>query len=72
MVPEAAEPCAETSPRDWREVSCPRSSVPSGYRCFLCVDDLTPERNRRVLQAFEPSCRRGVVLKACNTTLPGT
>lgn len=61
--------CREESPSGWRPVSCTAYHVESSMRCFLCAESASVEVSRQVLQAFDPSCTRAVVMKSCNEPL---
>jgi hypothetical protein len=65
----AGQPCPEMSPAGWRRIACERFRLDATMACFYCVDGRL-ESARQVVQAFAPSCERGVVLKSCNQELP--
>jgi hypothetical protein len=62
-------PCPETSPAGWTRVACGAYRLDATMACFTCVDGSKPETGRLLLQAFDRTCRRGVVLKSCNEPL---
>jgi hypothetical protein len=61
--------CPENDPGGWQRVACEDYKVDATMVCFLCLDDSRPETARQIVQAFDRSCERGVVLKACNEPL---
>jgi hypothetical protein len=63
------EHCPERSPIGWEKVPCARFHVDPSWTCFTCAEHEL-EVGRTLVQAFDPSCGRGVVLKACNEPLP--
>jgi hypothetical protein len=68
-VTGSSDRCPPGDPSSWRPVECRDYALGSEYRCFLCVDNASHERNRSVLQAFRTSCDHAVVLAACNSPL---
>ncbi len=62
--------CPETLPSGWENVPCENYGLAATMVCFHCFDGSRPEAARRLLQAFDPSCEHGIVLKSCNEALP--
>lgn len=61
--------CPERSPVGWLKVPCARFQLDPSWVCFTCAEHEL-EVGRTLVQAFDTSCARGVVLKACNEPLP--
>jgi hypothetical protein len=61
--------CPEASAAGWEKVPCEKFHLEASMACFSC-NDSQPEASRRLVQAFAPSCERGIVLKSCNDELP--
>jgi hypothetical protein len=65
----ARGPCPENAPTGWQPVACDSFGIDAAMVCYRCVDDTRPESSRELVQAFDRSCDRGVVLKSCNEPL---
>ncbi|HEX3769540.1 MAG TPA: hypothetical protein VHV30_01690 [Polyangiaceae bacterium] len=64
--------CPENDPTGWQRVACADYHVEAAMVCFECLDGSRPESAREIVQAFDRTCERGIVLKSCNEPLRST
>jgi hypothetical protein len=61
----ATNGCVETSSVGWQYAYCGEYGLEGYAQCYRCVEH-RPENHREIVEAFDPSCTRGVVLVGCN------
>ncbi|WP_143195680.1 hypothetical protein [Archangium sp. Cb G35] len=65
---QTPEPCTYTDERRWTRVDCKHVGLEANLACFYCQRS-QHEAHNEYLQAFDPACERGIVLRSCNHSL---